>query len=138
MRTAKPDRGTAEALAIAALTFIAEEPERLGRFLALSGIGPESLRAAACESGFLLGVLDYLTNDESLLIAFSTDRDGHFASCRACEACQGRSAQRSSRSLIALWSRTRISRGPGRLCAAPEVLSLDPRAPPRGRRARRS
>ena len=78
MRTVKPDRktsrGTAEALAIAALTFIAEEPERLGRFLALSGIGPESLRAAAREPGFLLGVLDYLTNDESLLIAFSTDR----------------------------------------------------------------
>ena len=45
MRTVKPDRKTsretAEALAIAALTFIAEEPERLGRFLALSGIGPE-------------------------------------------------------------------------------------------------
>ena len=78
MRTVKPDRktsrGTAEALAITALTFIAEEPERLGRFLALSGIGPESLRAAAHEPGFLLGVLDYLTNDESLLIAFSTDR----------------------------------------------------------------
>ena len=56
MRTEKPDRKkgreTAEALAIAALTFIAEEPERLGRFLALSGIGPESLRAAASEPGF--------------------------------------------------------------------------------------
>jgi Protein of unknown function (DUF3572) len=78
MRTAKPDRRTsresAEALAIAALSFIAEEPERLGRFLALSGIGPESLRAAAREPGFLLGVLDYVTNDEALLISVSTDR----------------------------------------------------------------
>jgi Protein of unknown function (DUF3572) len=78
MRTLKSDRkksrAAAEALAIAALTFIAEEPERLGRFLALSGIGPESLRAAAREPGFLLGVLDHVTNDEALLIAFSTHR----------------------------------------------------------------
>jgi hypothetical protein len=71
----KPDRGAqqgaATELAIAALTFIAEEPERLGRFLALSGIGPESLRAAAREPGFLLGVLDYLLGDETLLLTFA-------------------------------------------------------------------
>jgi len=71
----KPDRGAQQAaaaeLAIAALTFIAEEPERLGRFLALSGIGPESLRAAARDGGFLLGVLDYLLGDESLLLTFA-------------------------------------------------------------------
>jgi hypothetical protein len=58
-------------LAIAALTFIADDPERLGRFLALSGIGPESLRAAAREPGFLLGVLDHLAGDEELLVAFA-------------------------------------------------------------------
>lgn len=63
----------ATALAIAALTFIGQEPERLGRFLALSGIGPESLRAAAREHGFLLGVLDHLGGDETLLLAFSED-----------------------------------------------------------------
>ncbi len=78
MRTEKPDRKTtretAETLAIAALTFIAQDPDRLGRFLALSGIGPESLRAAASEPGFLLGVIDYVTNDEALLIAYSADR----------------------------------------------------------------
>ena len=50
----------AEALAIAALSFIASEPERLGRFLALTGIGPESLRAAARDPGFLVGVLDHV------------------------------------------------------------------------------
>jgi hypothetical protein len=63
--------GAAAELAIAALTFIAEEPERLGRFLALSGIGPESLRAAAREPGFLSGVLDYIVGDEPLLIEFA-------------------------------------------------------------------
>jgi hypothetical protein len=73
--TGKLDRQTqqvaATQLAIAALTFIAEEPERLGRFLALSGIGPESLRAAARERDFLLGVLDYIVGDEALLLAFA-------------------------------------------------------------------
>ena len=34
------ERVAAEALAVAALAFIAAEPERLGRFLAMSGIGP--------------------------------------------------------------------------------------------------
>ncbi len=67
-------RDAAASLAIAALTFIAQEPERLGRFLALSGIGPKSLRAAAGEPGFLLGVLDHLSGDEPLLLAFSEDR----------------------------------------------------------------
>ena len=61
----------AAALAIAALGFIAGEPEQLGRFLALSGIGPDSLRAAAREPNFLLGVLDHVAGDEALLIAFA-------------------------------------------------------------------
>ena len=74
-RTGKSDsqarKDGASALAIAALSFIAEDPERLGRFLAMSGIGPDSLRAAAREPGFLLGVLDYVTGDEALLLALS-------------------------------------------------------------------
>jgi len=63
----------AEALAITALTFIAGEPERLGRFLALTGIGPESIRAAAHEPRFLLGVLDHLAGEEPLLLAFAAE-----------------------------------------------------------------
>ncbi len=61
----------AAGLAIAALSFIAAEPERLGRFLALSGIGPESIRTAANEPDFLVGVLDHLAGDEALLLAFA-------------------------------------------------------------------
>jgi hypothetical protein len=61
----------AEALAIAALSFLAEEPERLGRFLAATGIGPESIRDAARDPGFLAGVLDHLGGDERLLVAFA-------------------------------------------------------------------
>jgi Protein of unknown function (DUF3572) len=61
----------AELVAIQALGFIAGEPDRLGRFLALTGIGPQSLRTAAQEPNFLLGVLDHLTGDDSLLREFA-------------------------------------------------------------------
>ena len=67
------ERVAAEALAVAALAFIAAEPERLGRFLAMSGIGPDSIRATAHEPQFLLGVLDHLAADEPLLIAFAAE-----------------------------------------------------------------
>ena len=69
----RQDRHAAEALAVAALGFIAGEPERLGRFLAMTGIGPDSIRAAAREPQFLLGVLDHLVADEPLLLAFAAE-----------------------------------------------------------------
>ncbi len=65
------NREAAESLAIQALTYLAGEPERLGRFLALSGLGPEQVRFAAGEPGFLAGVLEYLSSDESLLLGFA-------------------------------------------------------------------
>ncbi|WP_407050721.1 DUF3572 domain-containing protein [Methyloraptor flagellatus] len=61
----------AEALAIQALAFLAEDPEVIGRFLAETGLGPENLRLAAREPGFLTGVLEYVMGDESLLLVFS-------------------------------------------------------------------
>jgi hypothetical protein len=66
-------RENAEALAVQAFTFIAGDPERLGRFLALSGVGPDSIRAAAQDPGFLAGVLDHVAGDEGLLIDFAAD-----------------------------------------------------------------
>lgn len=60
----------AEQLAIAALSFLAAEPERLGRFLSVTGIEPEAIRAAASEPGFLAGVLAYLASDERLASDF--------------------------------------------------------------------
>ena len=63
----------AEALAVQALTFLAADGERLGRFLALSGIGPAEIRAAASEPGFLAGVLEHLIADEALLTAFAAE-----------------------------------------------------------------
>ena len=68
----RPDaKAAAEALAVQALTFLAGEPARLGRFLAETGIGPQAIRTAAQEPGFLAGVLGYIVADEPLLIAFA-------------------------------------------------------------------
>ena len=64
-------REAAEALGVQALAWLAGEPERLGRFLALSGLGPETIRAAAHDPGFLAGVLEYIASDEGLLVAFA-------------------------------------------------------------------
>ena len=66
-------RKEAEALAIQALTFIAGDGERLGRFLAVTGIGPSEIRTAAREPGFLGGVLDYVASDERLIAGFAAE-----------------------------------------------------------------
>jgi Protein of unknown function (DUF3572) len=71
--TSEARREAAAELAVAALTFLAGETERLERFLAATGLGPQSLRAAAREPGFLLGVLDHVASDESLLLAFANE-----------------------------------------------------------------
>jgi hypothetical protein len=63
---------TAETLAVQALTFIAQDGERLGRFLAITGIGPAQIRDAAREPHFLAGVLDHIAGDEALLLAFAS------------------------------------------------------------------
>jgi hypothetical protein len=72
-RERSEQREQAETLAIAALSFLAGDPERLGAFLALSGIGPESIRAAATEPRFLAGILDHVVADERLLLAFAAE-----------------------------------------------------------------
>src|SRR5690349_23505511 len=46
----------------------------LDRFLAVTGIGPDQIRAAAGEPGFLAGVLAYLASDETLATAFTAER----------------------------------------------------------------
>ncbi len=58
-------------LAIQALAFIAEEPERLAGFLAVTGIAADDIREAAREPNFLAGVLEHMLGNESLLIAFA-------------------------------------------------------------------
>jgi hypothetical protein len=66
-RQARQD--AAATLAIEALGYLAGDPEHLERFLALTGISPGEIRAAARQPGFLAGVLDYVAGDEALLRA---------------------------------------------------------------------
>ena len=61
----------AEIVAIQALSFVAGDPERLGRFLAESGIGPETLRGAAADPRFLASVLDFVMRDDATVKAFA-------------------------------------------------------------------
>lgn len=65
-------REVAEMLAIQALGFMAEEPERLGAFLNATGLSLERLRESATAPGFLAGVLEHMLANESLLLAFAT------------------------------------------------------------------
>ncbi|WP_299814332.1 DUF3572 domain-containing protein [uncultured Roseibium sp.] len=60
----------AQGIATEALLQLSRDPEQVGRFLAMSGIGPEVIREAAQEPGFLAGVLEFYMMDEALLLAF--------------------------------------------------------------------
>lgn len=76
-RDTKPSRAeqdAAEHLAISALGYLAADPEHLERFLSLSGLDPSGLREAAASPGFLAGVLDFLLEDESLLLTFAAEQ----------------------------------------------------------------
>ena len=70
-------REVAEIVAIQALGFIAGEPERLGLFLAESGIGPETLRTAAADPQFLASVLDFVMRDDATVKAFANASQLH-------------------------------------------------------------
>ena len=65
----------AETLAIQALSFLAQEPTRLGRFLAESGLGPETIRSAAKDPSFLVAILDFILNDDRLIDDFCSAHD---------------------------------------------------------------
>ncbi|AHB48675.1 hypothetical protein W911_10185 [Hyphomicrobium nitrativorans NL23] len=73
-REPEPGLQDAETVGLAALAFLAEDAPRLGRFLALTGIGPDQLRSAADAPETLLAVLDHLLGDESLLLVFASTR----------------------------------------------------------------
>lgn len=61
----------AEMLAIKALSFIAEDEDRIERFVALSGVGVGDIRQQMSDPVFLGGVLDYLLQYEPDLIEFA-------------------------------------------------------------------
>lgn len=90
-------RAAAEQFAIAALGFIAREPERLDHFLAMTGLSAASIRDAAREPHFLAGVLDHLSANEALLLAFAAEHEvGPEAVMRARDALAGHRCERDT------------------------------------------
>src|SRR5713101_540972 len=69
-RTHNP-REVAEIVAIEALSFTAGDPERLGVYLAETGVGPETMHSAAADPRFLAGVLDFVLRDDATVKAFA-------------------------------------------------------------------
>jgi len=67
------DREAAETIAARALQFLAEDRERLVRFLQDSGVSPDDLRARAGSMAVLAAVLDHLLGDESALLSFAAN-----------------------------------------------------------------
>ena len=67
------DRPAAEDIAVKALTLLTRDQERLARFLALTGLGPETVRAAAGSPGFLRAVLDHVAGHEDLLVGLADE-----------------------------------------------------------------
>lgn len=65
----KLDAAAADDIALRALAFLATDEARLWRFLDLTGLAPDTLRAAAGRPGFTAAVLDHVASDESLLMA---------------------------------------------------------------------
>ena len=70
-------REVAEFVAIQALNFIAGDSDRLGLFLAETGIGPQNLRAAAADPRFLASVLDFVLRDDATVTAFAKASELH-------------------------------------------------------------
>lgn len=62
------------ALALNSIAFLAADPTRLERFCALSGMLEADLRNALNSPQFHGFVLDYLLQDESLLLAFAGEQ----------------------------------------------------------------
>lgn len=70
-------REAAEIVAIQALSFVAGDAERLGAFLAESGIGPDTLRKSAADPRFLASVLDFVLRDDATVEAFAKASELH-------------------------------------------------------------
>jgi hypothetical protein len=76
-KPAQNPREVAEIVAVQALSFIAGDPERLGSFLAETGLGPQTLRTAAADPHFLKSVLEFVMRDDATVKAFAAASQLH-------------------------------------------------------------
>lgn len=64
----------AQAIALQALTFLADDPTRMAHFLSVSGLNPDDLRQALTQPDFQAGVLTHIVSDEQLLLVFTSSQ----------------------------------------------------------------
>ncbi|HEY4266067.1 MAG TPA: DUF3572 family protein [Micropepsaceae bacterium] len=68
-------RSAAETLALKALAYLAADGDGLIRFLTLTGLEFDDLRARAGNPELLAGVIDFLLSDEALCTGFLAAED---------------------------------------------------------------
>jgi len=74
LRRGAPTGEEAETLALQVLNFLAADPQRLVRFLSLTGLGPRDLKNWGQDPSLAVAVLDHLLSDESLLLVFAAEQ----------------------------------------------------------------
>jgi hypothetical protein len=67
--TATGAADAAQAVALSALVFLLEDEERTSRFLRVTGIAGDELAQRVQDPAFLGGILDFILEDEALLVA---------------------------------------------------------------------
>lgn len=65
----------AELTALKALYFISKDEDEAVRFFDVTGLNPADTKEALKIPGFLASIIDYLMQDEKLLLAFCKDED---------------------------------------------------------------
>jgi len=74
MRRPALSQDDAESIAYAGLAMMAGEPERMARFMSLSGLDPAQIRQLAATRAFQTAILAHIRGDESLLLAFAANQ----------------------------------------------------------------
>ncbi len=61
----------AVSLARDALIYLSQDADRIGRFLAVTGVGPVEIRNQVDDPVFLAGVLDFILADDAMVVDFA-------------------------------------------------------------------
>lgn len=70
-KKSRPPEADPQVTALTVLAWLAEEPELLSRFLALSGADTSQIARLAHDPGFLGGVVDFIMGNEADLLRFA-------------------------------------------------------------------
>ncbi len=65
---------SSENIALQALMFISQDTKRLHHFLEITGLNAGQMRENIVIPDFLVGVLEYLLSDDSLLLSFCSNQ----------------------------------------------------------------